>query len=199
MRMDRLQILQGKQEGALIGALFLVGLILAHGWVMSPHLAALRASQQYEHATGVYKEKGARVNFELRAKRGRLEKLIAQRALLSDMVFSPAKAEEFFSDLEAFCMEAGCTIGSLSYVGGTEQRVSAIDTRSTALTVQGDYNSIIKLIQKLKSRNQRVSIESLRMAGVQIDSRNIVCHLVITIYVNLDRETGSHEETEARH
>ncbi len=194
----RFQLPERKQEVALIGVFLFVGLVLTHDWVMSPHMAALKASQQYEHAAGMYKEKGARVNSTLRAKRGWLEKLIAKRALLSDMVFSSAKAEEFLSDLESFCGETDCAIGSLAYVGETQERVSAIVTRTTSLTVQGGYNNIIRLIQKLKSRSQKVSIESLRMATIPTNPRNVACCVVITIYVNLDMESEGNEEAQMR-
>ncbi len=64
------------------------------------------------------------------------------------------------------------------------------------MTVHGEYNNIIKLIGRLKSRPQKVSIESLGMAGVPTSTRNVACRLVITIYVNLDQESGGNEDAQ---
>jgi hypothetical protein len=192
----KFQMPERRQEIALLGAFVFVGLVIAHDWVLRPHVTALHASQQYKQAAGMYKEKGARVNSELRAKRGWLAKQIERRALVSDMVFSPAKAEEFQSDFEAFCVETGCTIGSVAYVGEQQQGVSAIVARTTSLTVYGGYNGIIQLIQKLKSRSQNVSIDSLRMATIPTNPRNVACCIVITIYVNLDLESEGNEEAQ---
>jgi hypothetical protein len=114
------------------------------------------------------------------------------------MVFSSAKAEEFLSDLEAFCLETGCTIGSLANVGEKQQGVSAIVTRTTSLTVHGGYNSIIRLIQRLKSRTQKVSIESIQMATIPANPQSVACRMVITIYVNLDMESQGDDDAQIR-
>lgn len=193
MKMTLFQPMERRQEVALIGALFFVGLVAVQGWVMGPHLAALKAAQQYESAIDAYKDKGKNVNSKLRAKRMWLDKLIAKRGLLSDMVFTPAKAEEFLSDLQAFCTETGCAMGSVRHLGEQGQDTSTIVARTTSLTVQGAYNDITQLIQKLTSRSQKVCIESLQMAAVRLDPGQVVCRLVISIYVNLDKESGTNE------
>ncbi len=196
MKMNLLESAERRQEVTLVGGLLFVGLIVARSWVVAPHLAALHAAQQYETAIDSYKDKSETVNSGLRAKRLWLDKLVAKRSLLSDMVFTPAKAEEFLSDLEAFCVEAGCSIGSIRFVGESDQDVSAIVTRTTSLTISGEYSNIIKFIQKLKSRSQRVSIQSLGIATIPADPSRVICRFAMTIYVNLDKESASYDDAQ---
>lgn len=195
MKMNLFQPMEKKQEVALIGALLFVGLVAARSWVVEPQLTALRAAQRYETAINTCNDRSENINSELRAKRLWLDKLVIKRGLLSNMVFTAGKAEEFLSDLEAFCVEANCSIGSLRYVGESRQEDSAIVTRTTSLAVQGSYNDIIRLVQTLQSRSQKVSIESVEMTTTA-DPQIVACRLVISIYVNLDKESGGNEEAQ---
>jgi hypothetical protein len=191
--------MERRQEIALIVALYFVGFVAVQNWVLDPQLTALKAAQQYEGAIDSYKDKSENVNSRLRAKRLWLDKLVVKRELLSDMIFTAAKAEEFLSDLDVFCQQSECEIARLRYVGETEQSVPSIVTRTTALTVYGDYNNIIKLIQKLTSRSQKVSIESLGMTTIPANPQHVLCRLVITIYVNLDAEGRADAEAQLSH
>ncbi|MBN1360700.1 MAG: hypothetical protein JW993_08915 [Sedimentisphaerales bacterium] len=183
MRIDRTEFAAQKQELLLFVALVAAGLIAAREWVVRPHLGALRASEQYVSALKASAERSATVNSALRAKRGRLETLAAQCASRSGMVFSPAKADEFLSDLEAFCMETGCVMGGASRLDNRQDSDSGIKARTTALSLQGTCSNVIRFIQKLRARPQRVAIESLRMTAARTDSRIVECAMVITIYV----------------
>lgn len=196
MKMNLSQPVERRQEIALIGALLFVGLVAARSWVLGPHLASLQASEQYQSAIDAYKDRSETANSALRAKRLWLDKLLSQRELLSDMVFAAAKAEQFRSDLQAFCAEASCTVGSIRHVAEEPLGSSAIVARTTALAVRGHIDNIIDLIERLKGRTQMVSIESLRMTVVRAQPGTVDCDMQITIYVNLDKESGPNEEAQ---
>jgi len=127
----------------------------------------------------------------------RFEKLVAQCASLSNMVFSPANAEEFLSDLEAFCEQSGCVVASLSFLNSEGRRDGdaglSIVTKGAALTVHGTYGGTTRLIEKLQARPKKVWIDALRITALAPNSSQVVCHLAITIYVNLDEENIDHE------
>ncbi len=195
--MDRLQSLVQRQGRAIGAFLLVVGIVLVRHWVVVPHLTALHASQQYECATNERIKKGKIVNHELRAKRARLEKLVTQRTLLSDMAFSPTKADEFLSDLEAFCEQSGCAVASLSFLNSEDQTghdvALSIVAKGAALTIHGTYASITRLIEELQGRQERVWIDKLSIATLALDLDQVTCHLAIAIYVNLDKENVDDE------
>lgn len=181
----------------MVGLLLVVAALGVRSWVVTPHLASLKAAQQYERATGDRIEKSKTINHQLRAKRTRLEKLTAEYALLSDMAFSPAKAEEFLSDLEAFCEQSGCVVASLSFMNGPDQTAdgwsASVVARGAALTIYGRYGSIARLIEKLQGRREKVWIDALHMARLTSDLSRVACRITITIYVNLDEESIGYE------
>ena len=194
---DRLQNLIGRHGRAATGVLLLVAVLGVRSWVVMPHVASLKAAQQYERVTKERIEKNRIVNHELRAKQTRLEKLVADCASLSDMAFSLAKADQFLSDLEAFCKESGCTVASLSFMNADDQQRrdagSSTVAKGAALTVHGSYGSITRLITKLQARQEKVWIDQLRMATLNPGSDRVACYLTITIYENLDVESAGHE------
>ena len=192
MAIDRLQSVIEKRGRVIAGCFLVVGLLGVRSWVVTPHLASLKAAQQYERATGDRIEKSRAITGQLRAERTRLEKLAAEYTLLSDMAFSPAKADKFLRNLETVCEQSGCGVASLSFMDGQDQTTGgagpSVVARRVALTIQGGYGSIARLIGKLQTRREKVWIDELHMAGFASDSGRGTCQMTITIYVNRDSQ-----------
>ena len=199
MLTDRLHSAIKTRGRVVAGVLLLAGTLGVRSWVVTPHLASLKAAQQYERATGNRIEKSRITNHELRAKRTRLEKLTAEYALLSGTAFSPAKADEFLTDLESFCEQSGCVVASLSFMSGRGQTAGdaspSIVARGAALTIHGRYGSVARLIEKLQARREKVWIDELRMARSASDLSRVACQMTIAIYVNLDEESVGYEQS----
>jgi hypothetical protein len=192
MRIEAWQNLVRKQGRVIAGALLFLGILVVRHWVVTPHLASLQASQQYEYATSEHIKKSTMMNNKVRAARTRLEKLIVQCAGLSEGVFGPAEAEAFLGGLETLCAQSGCTVAALSFLGAEDRRnsdgASTIVARGAALTVHGPYGGAVRLIESLQARRERVWIDKLRITTPAPDASQVACHLTITIYVNLDEE-----------
>jgi hypothetical protein len=203
----RMQDLTRKQELAIASALVVVFVFVAYSWIVTPHVASLRACQQYERAASIYAEKSQEVNQTLRTEQAQLRQLAAQCALFSDGAFGAARAQEFLSDLEVFCGQSSCTVVSLSYMSDNDTRPvgengntssSPIVTRGAALTVCATYNSIVRLIEILQARPEKVWVDALRMGTSKLNPGKVACDLVITIYVNLDKESSGDEQIQVQ-
>ena len=198
MHADRIQSVIERHGRAVVGLLLLVGILSVRIWVVTPHLTSLKAAQQYKRATGDRLEKSKVINRQLRAKHTRLEKLTEEYALLSDMAFSPEKAEEFLSGLEVLCEQSGCVVVSLSFMNGSDEtadgRGISVVAKRVALAVHGRYGNLVKLIAKLQARREKVWIDEFQMSRLASDSSRVVCRITITIYVNLDEESVGYEQ-----
>jgi len=187
-------------HGRLVAGLLLLGGVLAvRSWIVAPHLASLKAAQQYGRAIDERIEKGKQIGQRLRGNRKRVEALTAEYSLLSGMAFSTAKADEFFSDIEAFCSQSGCLVVSLSFSsdhdGAVESSNSLIVAKGAALTICGRYGSIIKLIEILQARPEKVWIDEVRMAGLASGPDEVACQLTIAIYVDMAKEGVGYENS----
>ncbi len=203
MRIHKLPPFTRRHEAAMAGALVLIFVYAAYSWLLTPHVASLQASQQYERVVELRAERSQAANQRLRTERARLQELAAEHALFSGWAFDRDKAEEFFNDLEAFCEQTGCVMASLSYLRDGTRRPVARDgdgsrllwgRRSVALTVHATYGNVIRLIEKLQARPQKVWIDALRMGPSDLGPGRIVCDLVVTIHVNLDKESPDDEQ-----
>lgn len=188
MHSHKMEVREQKREVLLFVSLVAVGLVGVREWVVGPHVGALRAAERYQCSLVAHTERSASVDSALRAARTRLDTLASQHALLSERVFSPAQADEFFGALEAFCMETDCIMGAVNAVDNRRERGFAIEAKTVAMSLQGAYGNVIRLIEKLQARPQRVVLESLRMAAARTDATRVECTLVITIYVKHDEE-----------
>jgi len=118
-----------------------------------------------------------------------------QSTKLREILFTPEQAKEFFSDLQTISEEAGCAVYSLNNLtteSSRERRQSKdgsyIVPRSATLSVAGVYEKIIRLIERLQVRTQKVWVDSIKMEIFDYDSAQPKCDITITIYTVEDEE-----------
>jgi hypothetical protein len=182
------------QQNALVGVLAVIGVLAAYNWAIRPHVSSLRAAQQYRWATGERMELGESISDGVVAEQDRLQTLRAERAAFSALAFSPEEAVQFHNDLQALCRETACSVAWLSYGNdenvaryGARGAVSAMVVRSASLTIHGAYGSIVKFLGELRSRPQKIWIDSLEVTTLPSRPDRVVCDLTITICVDQDK------------
>lgn len=188
-----------QQRTVLIGLCFLVVLIL-HNTVVSFHVAALRASQEYERVTDLRIKKERIISNELKARQAELKKLLAQHASCENVLFTFAAAEEFFATLEGRCQEVGCEVVLLDYSDQKRDAIiKAADSnmtiigRTAGLEVLGGYSSIVDLVEALECQSHKVWIDKLDLSVRRSDHGAIRCHLILTVYMTQKKESGGDE------
>ncbi|MGD8499106.1 MAG: hypothetical protein PVJ86_00570 [Phycisphaerales bacterium] len=178
-------------------ASFAVVVALAmYNWSVAPHATYLSAAQQYDGAVeNVIKHKqdlAAKVD----GKKKTLEQLRQRYAELASMLFTFDQAREFFGDLQAISEETGCAVRSLNFIsgpaspGGGQQPTAGVVVKSAVLTVEGVYGNMTILMQKLRSRKQKVWIDSVRMRALGRSLDLVRCDITITI-CTLEHEEAS--------
>jgi hypothetical protein len=200
MRIEREYKLTSVQRNAFIGVLAAIGSLATYSWALRPHISSLRAAQRYEWATSERLNVGESINEDLVAQRDKLKTLCVERTAFSEMAFCPAEAMRFHNDLEALCREAACTVTLLSYGDeesvaryGAEGTGSAMAVRNASLTIHGTYGGVIRLLETLRSRPQKVWVESFEMATVPSEPDRVVCDIVITICVDHEKRCRDHD------
>ncbi|UCD50906.1 MAG: hypothetical protein JSW27_25700 [Phycisphaerales bacterium] len=190
----RCKLTQG-QENALFGALLLVGLLAAYAWVLSPHLAFLRASHQYGRAMHMRLNASETVNDDLACQRETLQTLRAERAAFSDLAFSAEGAKKFHNDLQTWCGEAGLDVMSLGYGNdeslaayGARQASSAMVFRSATMTLHGAYGGMVALLETLQSRPQKIWVAGFQMTTLPSKPGWLACDMTVSICVDYEKE-----------
>jgi type II secretory pathway pseudopilin PulG len=199
MRLHKLNELAASEHRAVVAVLCIIGALAVHNWLVSPHMASLRAAQQYERATSTVMDKSKVKNQQLQAKREAFDRLLAERTALAEGIFRPDEVEPFFNELEHLCTETQCAVVLFSHaeesnsirhgVGDANEPVSQ---RTAKLTLQAGYGNVVRLVEKLQTYPRRVWIDRLQIVYTP-EISGVTCDLEISIYVHRSKENEDHE------
>lgn len=196
MLIDSLAKMDRSSRKVVFAALIIIATIGMYNWVVAPHTTYLFAAQQHEFTMDEIAKKNAIVSSTIKLKRKKLQELRKQFAQLWSALFTPHEAKEFFNDLQAISEQAGCTVNSLNLITGQpgpkdkqSKDTSGIVANSAVLRVTGVYGNIIRLVEGLQARTQKVCIDSVKMESLSNDSAQLRCDIAIAIYIIQDKET----------
>jgi hypothetical protein len=194
---NNLANLNRSTRNTIFAALSIIATIAMYNWIVAPHVTYLFAAQRRESVVSKIVKKNEVITREIEAKAEELEKLYEQVARSGSDLFTPDETKEFFSDLQAISEETNCTINSLNLVVSEPslkdeqfKDTSNIVANSVMLSVSGQYNSIIKLVEKLQNYAKRVWIDSFNVKIIDFGSAQLKCDMTITIYTIQDKEVG---------
>lgn len=200
MLIDNFVKLNRPSRNAIWAALTVITLIAAYNQIVTPNTVYLAAAQRYESVMDNVSKKNRIITEAVNNKKKKLDELHKQFADVQSVLFSPEKAKEFFSDLQPVSEVTGCAVYSLNIAADAAEPkdkqgkdVSGITAHSAMLSVIGPYDNIIRLLDKLQTRSEKVWINSLKMEGLGNDSPQLKCDLTITIYTIQDKEVKLHE------
>ena len=197
MLMDNLAKSGRLSRSTVSAVLIVISAIAMYNWIVAPRAAYLRAVQGHEIVAGNIAQKSEVISETVIAKRKELQKLQEQVTKLRDSLFTSEQAKEFFSDSQTISEEAGCAVYSLNILTTEPSRErrqsqegSYIVPRSATLTVAGVYEKIIRLMERIQARTQKVWVDSIKMEILDRDSAQPECDITIIIYTVEDEEAA---------
>jgi hypothetical protein len=192
---DSLVRLNSSSRNAISAALILIVVIAMYSWIVEPHVKYLYAVQRYEPVLDSVARQSEAMREAIKIKQEKTEELKQEFAQLQGTLFTAEKAKEFFSDLQVISEETGCMVQSVNMItkgavrdGERSEYTSGILPNSAVLSVVGLYGDVIKLLERLQSRAQKVWIESVLMKGISEESDRLRCDIAITMYTLQDKE-----------
>ncbi len=179
---------------AVSAALVVIAAIAMYNWTVAPHTGYLFAAYRYESAIDNISKKSKVISETLKIKKKKLQQLRERFVELQSTLFTPDEAKEFFSDLEVISEGAGCIVYSLNFAKGgpvlkaeKSENALGIVANSAMLSVVGIYGNIIKLVERLQARTQKVWIDSVKMETFSGNPDRLKCDMTITIYTIEDK------------
>jgi Tfp pilus assembly protein PilO len=195
MLIDNFVNLSRSTRTIVYAALIIIAAIAMYDRIVAPHVTCLSASQQYESVVNKAVEKNKAVAREVEDKTRKLEELYQQLAVSKSTLFAPDRAKALFSDLQSIAEGAGCTVSELNLIGNKPssrdkrktEDTSGIAANSAALTVSGQYNNILALVEELQNHPKKVWLDSFEMKIVDLSSGRLECKMTITVYTIQDK------------
>jgi len=192
-----LKKIKQSSTNAVFTALVMIGTIAMYGWIVAPHVAYLKAVQEYEPILdSVVREKV------------HLQKLLANRRKIlhdwnekfmeiSDLLFTEDQVRELFSALDVIAYKYGCTVSKVDRLSEPPVKVigekgdsTVVESQFSSLRMIGPYNGIVDFIQGLQDNKYKIWIKSLEIHPVEPSSGSdqLVCTISIMIYVIIEKE-----------
>ena len=171
---------------AVSASLIVIAILAMYNWLVAPHIAYLSVVHGYESVMTKLVNKNKIIGNQVKIKTKKLQELQEKSAQFQSTLFTPDKAREFFSDLQAISEQTGCMVHSINMIKNNpnkkeSENSSGIVTKSAVLSVVGLYKDIPRLIQRLQSRSQKVWIDSIKVLTVEYNSDRPRCDITITI------------------
>jgi len=183
------------RTSASASLIVVVALVVYH-WSVAPNVTYLAVAQQYDGAVDNVIKNRKDLVVKVNGRKRALEQSRQQYTEISGMLFTYDQAREFFGDLQAISEQTGCAVHSLNFINnsasprGGHQQNAGVVVKSAVLTVEGVYGNIAVLMQKLRSRPQKVWLDSVRMRALDRGPDLIRCDVTITICA-LENEEAS--------
>jgi vacuolar-type H+-ATPase subunit I/STV1 len=192
MLIDNLAKLGSSTRRATSAALIVIAAIAMYNWMVTPQAAYLSSAKGYESVMDKIAEQGKSIASRVEIKKKLLEKLRENSAQLKSVLFTSDQAEEFFSDLQVIAEQTGCAVHTINRIAdkrNSENERLGVVTRSAELSVIGNYRDMVKLIERLQNRTEKVWIDQIGVQILDSDSDKARCGLTITICQIIDKDT----------
>ncbi len=192
MLVDNLAKLGSSTRNATSAALIVIAAFAMYNWMVTPQATYLSAARGYESAMDKIVEQNKSIARQIEIKKKELQVLRENSAQLQSVLFAPDQAKEFFSDLQVVSEQAGCVVHSINLITdkrNPENERLGVVTKSAALSIVGVYRDIVKLVERLQARTQKVWIDELEVQTFDYSSDKAKCDLIVTICQIMDKDT----------
>ena len=182
----------------------IIAVIGSYDNFIAPQVKCLEAAQRYSEEMSSYSQKNKMLESKLKLQQLGLNKLEAKRAQIQEQIFTFAAAQQFFAGLELIASENNCIVTSLNQIDSkteTDDKAKAaaagILAQSASMSIIGDYTSIVRFLNQVMARTNKVIINPFAISIRNDNSELVECSLVITIYAMND-ETNKGADPNAR-
>lgn len=188
MSTDRNRTVGRPMRGALWTALLIIGAIAVCNWVAWPYVGYLRAVQQLEPVVGQMAEEKDRIHGNLGPKLRQVRTMEQELADIHAGLFRGDEVAEFLRNLPSLVEQTGCIIVLVDLTGGDTgparrgDEPHALEASHAGLTVLGQYEQLIMLLERLQNDRRKVWVDSCRVQRYDEGRGLYRCQIAVTIY-----------------
>lgn len=182
-------------------ALLVIGAIAVCNWVAWPYVGYLRAVQHLEPVVDQMAEEKDRIHGNLGPKLRQMRTMQQELADIRAGLFRGGEAGEFLRSLPALVEQTGCVIALADFIDGDGDagpshpgdEADVLEASRASLTVLGQYEQFITLLERLQSNRGKVWVDSCRVERFDAGSGLCRCQLAVTIYTVVEGEDSVDE------
>jgi hypothetical protein len=171
----------------VVAACVLIAMVALYNWFVTPHSQYLLAAEKYENVAEKIEKTIEIINIELQTNRERLDEISEQFRQKRQEFFEIDDAKSFLEDIQSKAEKKQCFVDSLKLLPAKQIAVednNSADIRQyqVNLAVIGQYQDIVKLLDSLQNRKQKVWIDTINLHLKDQTTGLLVCDLSLSIY-----------------
>jgi hypothetical protein len=178
-------------------ACVLVAMVALYNWFVTPHSQYLLAAEKYENVAEKIEKTNEIINIELQLSQKRLDEISEQFRQKRQELFEIDAAKSFLENIQSKAEKKQCFVDSLRFLPAKQIAVednNSVDIRQyqVDLSVIGQYQDIVRLLDSLQNRKQKVWIDTINLHLKDQTTGLLVCDLSLSIYALKVKEVQSH-------
>ena len=170
-----------------VSAILIITIIALYNWFVMPHSQYLMAAQKYQQTIETIDKKSKILNSEVKIRLKKLENLTRELKEQKKEFFEIEQAKDFLSNLQTAAEQNGCIVENIKFLPSKDASVKGsadvlIRQYQANLTIYGDYGSIVKFLNTIQNRTEKVWMESINFGMKNTDNGDLGCDVTLSIY-----------------
>ena len=187
MILDYIKRIGWSRGNMIIAACVLIAMVALYKWFVMPHSRYLLAAEKYKNAAEEVEKTTRTISAELQLSQRKLDEISQQFQQKRQEFFEVDDAKSFLGDIQAKAEKSGCFVDALRFSPAREIVVkdnNSVDIwqYQVGLTVSGQYQNIVQLLNSLQNRKQKVWIDTIDLHLKDKTTGFLVCDLSLSIY-----------------
>lgn len=181
------RIVNWSGKNLMVAACVLVVMAGLYKWSLTPHVQYLQAAENYRSSAREVEKTSKVINKELGEGRRELNEVSQRFQQGKQRFFEINTAENFLESLKPAIEKEGCYVNSLKILPTKDievKEVNCIDIRQYQmnLSITGQYQNIVKLLDFLQNRKQKVWVDNINLYLKDLSSGTLGCDLSLSVY-----------------
>jgi Tfp pilus assembly protein PilO len=168
-------------------ACVLIALVALYNWFAVPHLRYLMAAQRYENTADEIEKISKITNAGIQIGQKKLDEISGQFRQKKQEFFGIEDAKSLLESIQSKAEKNSLFVDSLKFQPPrqiTADDGNSIDIRrfQVNLTISGQYQNIVKFLDSLQNRKEKVWIDMINLRLKDQTTGSLVCDLSVSIY-----------------
>ena len=187
MILDYIKRIGWSRGNMIVAACVLIAIIALYKWFVMPHSRYLLAAEKYKDAAEEVERTTRTISTEIQLSQRKLDEISQQFRQRKQEFFEVDDARSFLGGIQTTAEKGGCFVGTLKFSPAREIVVkdnNSVDIQQyqVSLSVVGQYQNIVQMLNSLQNRKQKVWIDTINLHLKDKTSGFLVCDLSLSIY-----------------
>ncbi|MCX5633116.1 MAG: type 4a pilus biogenesis protein PilO [Phycisphaerae bacterium] len=201
MIFDYIKRINWSKGNIFAAACVLIAMVALYNWFAAPHVQYLMAAQRYETAANEVEKTSKITNAEIQTGQKKLDEISGQFRQKKQEFFGVESARSFLESIQSKVEKNRLFVDSLKFQ--PPKQITTYDGNSidiwqyqVNLTVSGQYQDIVKFLDSLQNRKEKVWIDMISLHLKDQATGSLVCDLSLSIYTLKIKEIVNDVKTE---